>query len=106
MAKPPRARTQRRELARQLERIDAKLDRAAAALPGGAAERPIPVATAASVEGRARAEPCPRCGGDMDLTGEGAEVRGGRELRRVDVTCRRCHGHRSMWFAIGPGPVS
>lgn len=106
MAKAPRARTKRRELARQLERIDERLDKAASALPGGGPERPIPVGTAASVESRARAEACPRCGGDLDLTGEGAEVRGGRELRRVDVSCRRCHGRRSLWFAVGPGPVS
>jgi hypothetical protein len=64
---------------------------------GGSRERPIAVASAAVVEVRAGALPCPHCGGSYRL---GEHVAPARGLRRVDVACRQCGRPRSLWFRI------
>jgi hypothetical protein len=78
----------RRELARE---------RLAALSPGGTPSRTIDVASAAVIEVRAAAMPCPHCGGLYRILEHTRPVPG---VRRVDVACRRCSTPRALWFRI------
>lgn len=70
---------------------------------GGSATRPIAVDSAAIIESRARALPCPQCAGELAV----AEHRAPRPgLRAVDVRCRRCHIARTIWFRLGSSAPS
>ncbi|HEY0714368.1 MAG TPA: hypothetical protein VGF45_16920, partial [Polyangia bacterium] len=60
---------------------------------------PLVVSSAAVIDGRARAEPCVQCGGELDLRNHSAES---ASLRRTDLICRLCHAPRSIWFRIEP----
>ena len=64
---------------------------------GGSRELPIAVVSAAVIEVRASALPCPHCGGSYRLD---EHVAPARALRRVDVRCRQCSRARSLWFRI------
>jgi hypothetical protein len=78
-------------------------EQAAAALPGGAAEHPIDVATPAVIEVKARATPCPQCGGELQLEGDRAHPTPRGLLRELAVSCRLCHARRALWFRVTPG---
>ncbi len=80
----------------QLEVLREKL---AAVSPGGAASRPIEVASAAVIEVRAAALACPHCRGEYRIHEHTRPVPG---LRKVDVACRQCSTPRSLWFRIVP----
>src|SRR5262245_26474205 len=99
---PKRPRAERREKARALEKLGRSLDRASAGLPGGAADRPLRVLTAAVAESKAREQRCARCDGEVDLAGEAVEWRTGEQLRRFEIVCRRCHARRTIWIAVAP----
>ena len=73
--------------------------------PGGSAQRPIDVASASVVEGKARATPCIQCGGDLELRGDRATSTARGVLREIALVCRRCHAPRTLWFRIAP-PVA
>lgn len=96
MAKPPRARTARRVLENKARKLVQHLEQLAAEAPGGSEERPIDVISSAVIEPRARATPCPQCGGELDVL-EHEAVRG---LRPVRVKCRLCHTPRTLWFRL------
>lgn len=87
------ARRQSERAARQLVRDREKL---ATLSPGGSPERPIAVDSAAVVEVRAQATPCPQCEGELRV----GEHRSERGLRVVAVTCTRCHVKRELWFRL------
>jgi len=72
----------------------------ASMLPGGSPERPIDVPSASVVEVRARAIPCPQCGGELDVAEHAAITHEGEPLRRVDARCRQCGTRRSLWFRL------
>ena len=100
MAKKTRPRGERRvreRAARQLVRDRQKL---AALSPGGAAERPIDVPSAAVIPLRARATPCPLCEGALGIEHESAESRAGRLVHAVHVSCARCGVPRTLWFHV------
>ena len=100
MAKKTRPRGERRvreRAARQLVRDRQKL---AALLPGGAAERPIDVPSAAVIPLRARATPCPLCEGALVIDHERAETRAGRLVHAVELACARCGVARTLWFHV------
>jgi hypothetical protein len=78
-----RARKAKREQARQIRKQVARVEREAGALPGGAADMPIEVGSAAVVEIKARA------------TARGV-------LRELQLDCRSCHAPRTLWFRIAP----
>ncbi len=112
MSKRPRrpertARRARRQVARKQERADQRAARAlvrdrerlAALQPGGAADHPIAVASSAIIEGRARALPCPQCGGVFRVDDHQAPT---GDLRAVSVTCLQCTAKRQLWFRIAP----
>ena len=69
----------------------------AALLPGGSPSHAIEVASAAVIEPRAEALPCPQCGGHYRVLEHTRPVPG---LRKLDVKCRHCSTERSLWFRI------
>jgi hypothetical protein len=81
---------------RALQREQAQ-ERLAALSPGGSPQRAIPVASAAVIEVRAAATPCPQCGGLYRLHEHTRPLPG---IRRVDVACRQCSTPRTLWFRI------
>jgi hypothetical protein len=101
VTKPKRARTERRERERALDRTVRALERLAAAAPGGAPDNPVRVSATSVVEVRARATPCPLCQGELDVREHVAEFHKGEQLRRVRVACRACHATRDLWYALG-----
>lgn len=102
MAGKKRDRSARRARERGLRKDVRKVEKQAARGPGGSAGRAIEDGSAPLVEIRARATPCPQCGGELELSEvEARSTEHGR--RRVALTrCRRCHTPRELWFAIGP----
>ena len=102
MARPPRPRRKQREQERELRKQVGRVERLAGKLPGAAPERPIDVASASVVEGKARATPCIQCGGDLELRGDRATSTPRGVLREIALVCRRCHAPRNVWFRISP----
>lgn len=70
---------------------------------GGGREHPIVVSSTAVIEGRASAQPCPQCGGELRVTDHRAEPGG---MRPVDVKCRQCGVARTLWFRLAPDHVN
>jgi predicted RNA-binding Zn-ribbon protein involved in translation (DUF1610 family) len=96
-----RSRTERREAQRAADKLATQREKLARLEPGGAAEHPIDVATAAVIEPHARSLPCPRCGEQQARVDEHAarEVEG-RRLRVVRTACPRCGAERTVYFRI------
>jgi len=101
-----RERKTRREQERALRKTVQRLERAAAALPGGAPGNPVTVSSAAVVETRARATPCALCRGDLELRGDRATSTPRGVLGELQAVCRRCHAPRTLWFLIAPSLAS
>ena len=100
---PQRPRTQRRLDARAQRKLVQDRERLWAMSPGGSAARPITLDSAAVIEVRARALPCPQCDGELVVREHRAE---GPGLRAVDVRCARCHAPRTIWFRLGSSAPS
>lgn len=101
MGKGGRPRNQRRADERQLRKAVRTREKLATAAPGGGADRPIAVSTAALVEPTARATPCPQCGGTLDLQSDRVTPgAGGELLRALQLVCRLCHTPRTLWFVV------
>ncbi len=98
--KKKRARTERREAERRRRKLVA--DRLALALlePGGRAERPLEVPTAAIVETRAESLGCPRCEGSLRSVAHDANTVDGVLLRKVSARCLACDEIREVWIRI------
>lgn len=79
------------------QRLELARERLASLLPGGSRARTIDVTSAAVIEGRAAAMPCPHCGGLYRVLEHTRPVPG---VRRVDVECRHCSTPRALWFRI------
>jgi hypothetical protein len=92
-----RPRTERRTRERQARKLVRDRERLAALEVGGARERPFEVASASVIAVRARAQPCPHCGGTLHLDEETAES---AVLRATRMTCQRCHAPRTFYFRI------
>lgn len=98
MAGPKRPeRTARRARERDARKLVRDREKLAALSPGGAKERPIVVASAAVIEGRAGSLPCPQCEGQYRIRDHRSA---GSGVRCVDVTCRQCGAPRTLWFRI------
>jgi hypothetical protein len=78
-------------------------ERLAGLLPGGSAERPFEVDSAAVIDGRVGTLHCPQCDGTYALVDHQASAPG---LRVVSVTCRLCHVSRRLWFRLGSSAPS
>lgn len=104
--KTARPRLQRREAERTARKSVRATERLAAALPGASPEQPIEVTSASVVEVRARATPCVQCGGALNVEGDRASSTPRGVVHQLEVTCRRCHATRSLWFRIAPAQPS
>ena len=104
MPKKPRARTERRQDERTLAKLRDARQRLFTLEPGGSAERPLLVPSAAVVESQAESVPCPRCGGRHQVEEHVASTVGGMRLREARLVCRQCGSRRSLWFQIVPTP--
>jgi hypothetical protein len=102
MPKPPRPRRVRREQQRALRKNVRVTERLASQLPGGSPDAPIDVAAPAVAEIRARATPCPQCGGELQLIGDRADTSPRGVLRQLRLTCKLCHTPRTLWFRVVP----
>jgi hypothetical protein len=90
-------RAERRRGERAARQLVRDRERLAALVPGGSAEHPIHVTSAAVIEVRAAALPCVQCEGSYRIVEHAAAAPG---LRRVTVTCRTCGVTRALWFRI------
>jgi hypothetical protein len=106
MARPPRPRRERREHERALRKTVRTTERLATHLPGATPDHPVDVAAPAVVEIRARATPCPQCGGELEVRGDRADSTPRGILREVRVVCRLCHVPRTLWFRVTPRAAS
>jgi hypothetical protein len=102
MARPPRPRRERRERELAARKSVRVTERLAQQLPGATAETPIDVATPAVAEIKARATPCPQCGGELAIERDRAEPTPRGMLRELELACRLCHARRSLWFRVVP----
>ncbi len=102
MARVPRRRRERREHQRALRKTIRTTERLAKHLPGATPEHPIEVAAPSVIEIKARAIPCPQCGGELEIRGDRADSTPRGVLRVLELVCRRCHAPRSLWFRVKP----
>ncbi len=91
-----RARTGRRRLERELDKLADAREKLALASPGGAPERPITVESASVIESIAESLGCARCEGEARVEDHAAE----RGLRKVTTRCRTCGAARIVWAQI------
>jgi hypothetical protein len=92
-----RPRTERRARERKARALVREREKLAALSMGGARERPIEAESAAVIEPRVRAMPCPQCEGAFRIHDHASE---GGGVRRIEVTCQQCTVRRSLWFRI------
>ncbi len=92
-----RKRTERRRDERAARELVRDREKLAALVPGGSAAHPLHVLSAAVIEVRAEAAPCPQCGGSYRIVEHAAPSPG---LRAVTVSCRICSVRRTLWFRI------
>ncbi|MFN8545230.1 MAG: hypothetical protein U0807_13635 [Candidatus Binatia bacterium] len=97
----PTGRSVRHDRDRAQAEIVQDLERLARLAPGGAPERPLPVASPAQVEAAAARQPCPLCDGNMRLEEHTAETVAGVRLRVARVICTSCAMRRAVYFRIG-----
>ncbi len=67
---------------------------------GGSPDFPIVVDTPVIVDGRAKAKPCPLCGGKLKFEEQTVDRYQGRLLRRTHLQCVTCGVPRRFWFRI------
>ena len=96
-----RARTDRREAARDAVKLADAKEKLSLLEPGGAPGLPIRVESASVVELRAESMPCARCDGALKLEEHTAQVVDGLALRKLAMRCKQCRARRDIWFVIG-----
>jgi ribosomal protein L37E len=97
-----RARTARREAARDAEKIARSRMKLAALEAGGGPDRPIEVTSASIVEPHASSMPCAACGApNVRVEEHVAVTMDERRLRVTHVICQRCGARREVFFRIG-----
>jgi hypothetical protein len=101
-AKKPSARSDRRDLERELRKGVRLRARLVALEAGGAPERPLEVVSASLVEPTALAVRCALCDGALRLDEHVALTRDGVALRLAHVRCGRCGAPREVWLRIVP----
>jgi hypothetical protein len=96
-----RARTERREAARDSVKLADAREKLSQLEAGGAPGRPIRVDSASVIELRAESMRCARCEGELKVEEHTAHVVDGLSVRRVDARCKHCGTRRTIWFVIG-----
>jgi hypothetical protein len=100
MSKKGRPRTERRVRERAARQLVRDRQQLAALERGGAPDRPIDVPSTSVIAVRARATPCPLCGGTLRIDEESAESRDGKLLHAAHVSCMGCGVARVLWFHV------
>lgn len=95
-----RERSERRAQARAHAELVHDLERLAQLAPGGSPERPSIVDSAAVVDVRAVADPCPLCSGPLRLEEHAAVTFGSAHLRAARVLCTQCGTPRTFYFSL------
>jgi len=98
--KKKRARTERRALERRFEKLAEARRKLIALEPGGTAELPIDVSSAAVVELRAESFACPDCEGPMRTQEHIALGSASSRVRAVTLRCRSCAASLRLYFRI------
>ena len=98
--RPARARSVRRKLERDEDKLAHARRRLIALEPGGTPDRPLEVASASVIEMRAESTPCPDCGGPLRVEEHGAREHAGMLLRPVQLACRSCGAALTLFFRI------
>lgn len=75
-------------------------ERDEARLPGAAPDSPLEVFSAAAVEPRVEALPCPRCAGRCHVIEHAVEHLGTTRLRRVTARCGACGHPRDVFLRL------
>jgi hypothetical protein len=93
-------RGQRRAAERAAVKLAKDRVRLAELEPGGSAERPLVVDSAAVIEPRAKDTRCAVCESALDLEDHEVVTEAGQSLRRVRLVCKLCHTPRTLWFRL------
>lgn len=75
-----------------------RLQAAGKALPGGTAERAIPIRSFTDIDDALRDRWCAACGGYLERNGEGTRSVGGRTLRVARLVCQECEQVAEIFF--------
>jgi hypothetical protein len=102
MSIPRKPRAQRREESRRDAKVVRDRVRLATLEAGGTPARPIEVVTAALVEPKARAIPCPVCSEAVRVDDHTARTIEGVPLRLAHVACPMCGHSRIVYFRVSP----
>ncbi len=100
--KPRRPALERRKREKAARKLALDKNRLAALEPGGCADRPLTVESAAIVEQRARSPGCHQCEGPLVVEDHSVVNHEAQLLRAVDLQCRRCHTRRRLWIRVQP----
>ncbi len=95
-------RTERRILAREMDKLARRKEKLAELSPGGAPERPLDVESASLVDPMARSATCLHCEGPLHLDEHAAVPFEGEMLRVARAHCPSCGARRELWFRIAP----
>ena len=95
-----RARTQRRQDERALQKLAVAKEKLATFEEGGSPDRPIALESASQVEVHAASMTCPVCGDHYRVEEHTVLVHGGRSLRVAHVLSRQCGRERKIYFAV------
>ncbi len=76
------------------------LERLAQLAPGATPRQPLVVDSAAVVDVRAEATPCPLCGGPLRLEEHAAVIVGDTRMRVARMSCTMCGTPREIFFRI------
>lgn len=98
--RPARTRTLRRNLERSQDKLGGARRKLIAISPGGTAEQPLEVVSAAVIESRAESVPCPDCEGSLRAEEHTAFEHEGTLLRKVELVCRSCGAPLTQYFRI------
>jgi hypothetical protein len=100
MKKKRPERSERRERERAARKLVRARERLAGLEVGGSPARPFEVPSSSVIDVRARAQPCPQCGGRLRLDEQTAEKIDGVSLRATHLVCQLCGTPRVFWFRI------
>jgi hypothetical protein len=102
----PRKRTQARADDRAQQKIARDLEKLARLEEGGSPERAVLITSPSEVEVRARATPCPVCGGELRVEEHTAETHGGVRVRVARAMCTVCRRPRAIYFRLAGSLLS
>ncbi len=95
-----RARSERREAARRLDKLVRDKKKLIALEPGASADNPIEVRSASVIDTHARSLDCPRCGPHYRIVDQTARVSGALVRRILQLRCARCGEGREVHFVV------